>query len=107
MFRKYENKQNITKMKFEVPVVCYCTLGDNYYKPILNIEIGLSSKIVDFLDLEVFFKKELNGAKYTSEELVGKVFDTMKEIYNPKYLFVQVSSDSHFSIKTIKEEYFE
>lgn len=106
-FRQYKNKQKITAMEFEVPVLCYCTLGKNYYKPTLSIAIELRDNIVDFLDLEDFFKKELNGAKLTCEDLVEKVFKTMKDIYNPKYLYVCCQSDSHFLIRTIREEVFE
>lgn len=105
-FRSYENEQNITRMEFEVPVVCYCPLGVNYYKPTLLIKIELSNRIIDFLDLEDFFKKELNGEKYTCEDLVGYVFSTMQKIYNPRYLYVCCESDSHFKIKTVKEGRF-
>ena len=102
-FRQYENKQGITKMEFEVPVLCYCTLGKNYYKPTLKIELVLKDKIVDFLDLERYFKQDLNGAKLTCEDLVEDVFKTIKEVYNPKKLRVCCQSDSHFIIRTIKE----
>lgn len=106
-FRQYDNKQKITEMEFEVPVVCYCPLGKNYYKPTLYISLKLSKNIVDFIDLEDFFKKELNGKGLTCEDLVGTVFNVMKDIYNPHYLRVQCKSDSHFVINTVKEEYFE
>ena len=102
-FRQYNNEQGITRMEFEVPVICYCTLGLNYYKPTLKIEIELNDKIVDFLDLERYFKTDLNGEKLTCENLVKNVFDTMKKIYNPTKLKVCCQSDSHFLIRTIKE----
>jgi len=102
-FRQYENKQEISKMEFEVPVVCYCPLGKNYYKPLLKIELEMRNYIVDFIDLERYFKVDLNGAAKTCEDLVNDVFNTLKEAYNPTKLRVCCQSDSHFIIRTIKE----
>ncbi len=101
--RKYKNENQISRMEFEVPVVVYCPLGNNYNKAFVGIEFTLSDTIVDFIDLEKFFKVDLNGAHLTSEELCARVFDVIKTEYNPKTLKVTVESNSHFTIRTIKE----
>ena len=101
--RTYENK-GISKMKMSVPVTVFCPLGPNYYRATINIEIELGDVIVDFLDLEDYFKKELNGKHLTSEDLVIEIFNHLDEAYKPMHLTVSSKSDSHFAIEVIKEK---
>lgn len=100
--RQYKNEQGITAMKFTAPATVYCHLGANYYRASVTCEMELADRIVDFIDLEDYFKKELNGKSLTTEELVGEVFATLEREYAPKTLTVTVHSDSHFPIDTIK-----
>lgn len=101
--RTYPNENGITKMEFTVPATVFCPLGPNYYRGTVTAEVELGDKIVDFLDLEDYFKKDLNGKPLTTEQLCDEVFQTLNNIYEPKHLRVTVLSDSHFPIKTIKE----
>ena len=100
--RTYENK-GIDKMKFTVPVTPFCPLGPNYYRATINVEMELGEVIVDFLDLEDYFKKELNGKDLTSEDLVVEIYNKLDEVFKPMHLKVSSSSDSHFAIEVIKE----
>lgn len=102
--RTYSNEQEISRMEFTVPATVFCPLGPNYYRAMVTCELELGDTIVDFLDLEDYFKKELNGEHLTTENLCGEVFNTLDEVYSPKHLRVTVLSDSHFPIKTIKEK---
>lgn len=101
--RTYENK-GINKMNFEVPVTVFCPLGPNYYRANIKVEMELGNFIVDFLDLEEYFKKTLNGKELTTEDLVIEVFNTLNETYKPMHLLVSSHSDSHFPIDVIKEK---
>lgn len=101
--RTYENK-GIDKMNFTVPVTVFCPLGPNYYRAVLTVKMELGEVIADFLDLENYFKKELNGKHLTSENLVIEVFNYLDEIYKPMHLSVSSHSDSHFDIDIIKEK---
>lgn len=101
--RTYKNVQEISSLKFSVPVTVFCPLGPNYYRAVVDCEMKLGDVIADFLDLERFFKKDLNGEHLTTEDLVAKVFDVMSATYHPEHIRVSVHSDSHFSIETIKE----
>ena len=73
--RTYENK-GITRMNFTIPVTVFCPLGPNYYRSTLSVEMELGENIVDFHDLEDYFKVELNGKELTSEDLVIEVFNS-------------------------------
>lgn len=101
--RTYSNEKNISRMKFTAPVTPFCPLGPNYYRATVTCELELGDKIVDFLDLEAYFKKELNGSSLTTEDLCDEVFQTLSKVYEPKHIRVTVGSDSHFPIETIKE----
>lgn len=101
--RTYENK-GVNKMNFKVPVTVFCPLGPNYYRATLEVKMELGNNIVDFLDLEDYFKKELNGKHLTTEDLVIEVFNTLDEYYKPMHLSVASHSDSHFDIEVIKEK---
>ena len=101
--RTYENSNAITEMRFRVPATVYCPLGANYYRAVIDLQIKLDKKIVDFVDLEVFFKSEINGKHLTTEQLCDLILETMKTNYEPKYIRCEVLSDSHFEIRTIKE----
>ena len=101
--RTYPNENGITKMRFTVPTTVFCPLGPNYYRGTVTAEVELGDKIVDFLDLEDYFKKDLNGKHLTTEQLCDEEFQHLKSHYEPKHLKVVVLSDSHFPIETIKE----
>ena len=101
--RTYPTENGITKMRFTVPATVFCPLVPNYYRGTVTAEVELGEKIVDFLDLEDYFKKDLNGKHLTTEQLCDEVFQTLKLHYEPKHIKVVVLSDSHFPIETIKE----
>lgn len=101
--RTYENK-GINTMNFEVPVTVYCTLGANYYRAMISVHMELGEKIVDFIDLEDYFKKELNGKPFTTEDLVIEIFNKLDYVYQPMHLRVTSQSDSHFKIQVAKEK---
>ena len=101
--RTYENK-GVNKMSFSVPVTPFCPLGPNYYRAQVDVEIELNNIIVDFLDLEDYFKKELNGKSLTTEDLTIEVFNTLDEIYKPMHLKVTSHSNSHFDLGITKEK---
>ena len=101
--RTYSNDKGISRMKFTAPASVFCPLGPNYYRAMVTCELELGEKIVDFLDLEAYFKRDLNGKELTTENLCDEVFQTLKSVYEPKHIRVTVMSDSHFSIETIKE----
>lgn len=101
-FRRYENEHGISNMNFTAPVTVFCPLGPNYYRAAVTCEIELDAFIVDFIDLENYFKKELNGKELTTEALAGEVFAALEKAYAPKSITVKVHSDSHFPIDTIK-----
>lgn len=102
--KTYSNDNGITRMRFlDVPVTVFCPLGPNYYRASVSCEIELNDTITDFLDLEAYFKQELNGKHLTSEQLCDEVFQKLTSVYEPEHLRVVVRSDSHFPIETIKE----
>ena len=101
--RTYNNDKNITEYNFRVPVTVNCPLGKNYYRATVSLKIVLGNKIVDFLDLEHYFKFELNGLDLTTENLAARILDDMVKEYEPKFVRCEVLSDSHFEIHTVKE----
>ena len=101
--RTYENK-GVNKMSFSVPVTPFCPLGPNYYRAQVDVELELNEVIVDFLDLEDYFKKELNGKKLTTEDLTIEVFNTLDKLYKPMHLKVTSHSNSHFELEITKEK---
>lgn len=101
--RTYENK-GINEMYFTVPVTPFCPLGPNYYRALVEVSIELKDTIVDFLDLEDYFKKELNGKSLTTEDLTIEVFNKLNEVYKPMHLKVTSHSNSHFDLSVTKEK---
>jgi hypothetical protein len=101
--RTYENK-GVNELNFTVPVTAFCPLGPNYYRAMVDVKIELGDKIVDFLDLEDYFKKELNGKPLTTEDLTIEIFNKLNDTYNPKHLRVASHSNSHFELEVVKEK---
>lgn len=101
--RTYEN-MGVNRMNISVPVTVFCPLGPNYYRAEVDIEMELNKVIVDFIDLENYFKKELNGKDLTTEELTVEIFNTLDEIYKPIHLKVTSHSNSHFELSITKEK---
>ena len=103
MIRVYDNVNKVNKMCFSAPATPYCRLGQNYYRAKVEVEIELAKHIVDFCDLETYFKADLNGADLTVEELCNEVFETLRNAYKPHSIKVTVNSDSHFPIAVTKD----
>lgn len=100
--RRYPNEHGISRMEFTVPVTPFCPLGPNYYRATVECVVELDGYIIDFLDLEEYFKVKLNGAKLTTEALASEVYETLMREYLPLSVVVRVHSDSHFPITTEK-----
>ncbi len=101
--RTYENN-GVDKLEFSVPVTAFCPLGPNYYRAQVDVIIELGDLVVDFLDLEDYFKKELNGKHLTTEDLTIEVFNKLNEVYKPMHLKVTSHSNSHFELAVTKEK---
>lgn len=101
--RTYENK-GVNRLDFTVPVTPFCPLGPNYYRAQVTVNMELGDVIVDFLDLEDYFKKELNGKHLTTEDLTIEVFNKLDEVYKPMHLKVTSHSNSHFELDITKEK---
>lgn len=100
--RTFENSMKVDRLKFTAKTVPYCRLGENYYHADITVEIMLGKKLCDFLDIEDYFKS-LNGESLIDEELVAKVFEDFKAVYEPEHMIVTVRTSSHFPLEVSKE----
>ena len=103
ILRRYPNKEGITQFTFELPACGKCTIGGNFRTSIVKGYLELGDYYCDLEDLQRYIEKDLNGGTYTEEELAGKVFDTLKEAYEPKHMKIIIYSTLHFPTEVIKE----
>jgi hypothetical protein len=101
--QKYANTNNITKTIYDYPVCSYCTIGKDFYTGEFHIEIEMSEHFVDYNEVRNFLEYELNGVHATAEELLGKVFEKILELYAPKGVYIEYKFHTPLPTKIIKE----
>ena len=92
--RRYKNEQGITSTKFEQEVIIRCTLGGNFNKTKVEVELEHGDWYLDFDDIRDYFN-DLYGKEFSQEELIAEVYDTMWREYEPKTLIVRAIETTH------------
>lgn len=100
---KIENVDSIDRIEFSKNITLYCPLGYGYYLAKVSVDITPDEILMDYLDIEEFFKS-MEGQEFIIEEAVAKIHDFLKTHYRPLAVIVKVTAESnvHFPVTVTK-----
>lgn len=90
----FPNDYGIGLTHFKTETTVFCPIGKDYYKADIEVWVTGQKRIVDFLDINDFCVKELNGKVLSHEELTAVVFQEMEREFQPEHLKVSVVTEA-------------
>ena len=97
------NDNNISMIQFNQNIQAFCPMGHDFYTNHITVSFCPGDLIPDYCDVEKFMRS-LAGKELIIEDVVGIVFDYLKENYQPENLAVTSTVDDavHFPVKVTK-----
>ena len=86
---KIENKEEIKKIIMKPTVITKCKIGQDWYKNNLEITFVPDEYYPDYMKLESWIMKNLDGKELNIEEVTDLVYDYLKTTYEPFELHVK------------------
>lgn len=99
------NTQKITKVKFSKIAHCFCPLGNDWYTCNVDAEVNLGAELIDFLDIDAYFKTEIESKHLIVEDVVAKTAEFIERYHVQGYSISAKTSDAvHCPVEVIKEK---
>ena len=104
-FTLLENTQGIDKITMRPVVHNKCVIGGDWYTNQLTIVFCPRRYYPDYMQVQEWLMKEVDGKDYNIEDVVSKVYHFLDRIYEPSSLEVTtevVGCKTHFDVKVEK-----
>ena len=102
---KLENKQRITEIIMKPIAFTKCEIGKDWYKNEMEIIFTPGIYYPDYIEVNDFVMKEIDGKELNIEDVVKEIFDLLSS-YEPVHLKVIdhiKGCKTHFDVDVIKE----
>ena len=100
-----KNTQQITTVKFHKIAHCFCPLGNDWYTCKVDATIYLGEELIDFLDIDSYFRDEIESKSLIVEDVVAKTAEFIKRYNVQEYSVHAETSDAvHCPVEVIKTE---
>lgn len=103
--KKIENKQNISKIIMKPTAYTKCVIGQDWYKNEFDIEFIPGDYYPDYMDVNSYIMQEIDGAELNIEDAVEKIYDFLRENYEPQVLVITDHIEgckTHFDVDVVK-----
>ena len=101
-----KNTQNITKVKFFKIAHCFCPLGHDWYTCNVEAEVYLGEELIDFLDIDAYFRDEIESEHLIVEDVVAKTAEFIERYNVQGYSISAKTSDAvHCAVEVVKEKF--
>ena len=101
-----KNTQKITKVKFSKIAHCFCPLGNDWYTCNVEAEVFLGDELIDFLDIDKYFKEEIESKSLIVEDVVAKTAEFIEGYNVHGYSISAKTSDAvHCPVEVVKETF--
>lgn len=103
---KIENEQEVSLIIMKPVAYTKCAIGQDWYKNLLEITFMPNSCYPDYMEVNEWVMKEIDGKELNIEDVVANVYDYIKREYDPLDLSVKdniVGCKTHFDVVVIKE----
>ena len=102
---KIPNEQKILRIKMMPVAYTKCEIGQDWYKNELEIHFWADDCYPDYMEVNEWIMKEIDGKTLNIEDVVEMVYDFLKENYSPLFLEVHDhvrGCKTHFDVEVIK-----
>lgn len=103
---KIENNQNISEIIMYPTAITKCAIGQDWYQNEFEIHFEPNRCYPDYMEVQAYIMKEVDGQELNIEEAVEKIYDYLTSEYDPYCLKVidRVHGNKvHFDVCVIKE----
>lgn len=100
-----ENKEGIKKIIMKPTACTLCAIGQDWYRSNLEIEFIPDRYYPDYMEVQDWIMKEIDGHEMNIETVIDKVYNFIKHEYLPKDLRITnhvTGCKSHFDVIVIK-----
>jgi hypothetical protein len=102
-----KNTQKIAKVKFSKIAHCFCPLGNDWYTCNVDAEVYLGEELIDFLDIDAYFRDEIESKSLIVEDVVAKTAEFIDRYNVNDYSISAKTSDAvHCPVEVIKHKFF-
>lgn len=103
---KIENKQKIDLIIMKPIAYTKCAIGQDWYKNSLEITFCPNNCYPDYMEVNEWVMKEIDGKELNIEDVVDLVYNYIKNEYDPLDLTVRndiAGCKTHFDVVVIRE----
>lgn len=103
---KLKNTQEITKIIMKPVAFTKCAIGGDWYKNELLIEFVPDEYYPDYMQVNEYVMKEIDGKELNIEDVVNMIYEKIKDEYYPASLKVTdyiKGCKTHFDVEVVKE----
>lgn len=83
-----ENTYGIYSIVYKPTAICFCPLGQDYYRNRFEVVIEPNKFIPDYCELDKWIEENINGETLIIEEAVAKLHEYIEKQYKPLWLNV-------------------
>lgn len=103
---KIKNTQDISFILMKPVAYTKCAIGQDWYKNELEIDFVPKDCYPDYMAVNEWIMKNIDGKEFNIEDVVEKIYDYLKEEYTPESLSVVDhirGCKTHFDVDVIKQ----
>ena len=97
-------KYNIKEINMYPTAICFCPLGNDWYKNKFCVTMQPSSIIPNYCEIEEWLDDNIRGESLIIEEAISIFYSYLNETYRPITLEIKshVEDAKHFPVEVIK-----
>lgn len=96
-----ENKEKVRYIEMYPKARCFCPIGKAWYTNEFKASFFPNEYYLDYLDVENFINKEIEGKSLTIEEACKKLYDYLYEKVDNVQVESHVNDATHFPVKVV------
>ena len=98
-----KNKYGIKEITMFPTAICFCPLGNDWYKNQFEVKMQVNQNIPDYCEVEKWLDENICGKSLIIEEAVKKFHDYLVENYTPITVEIKssVNDAKHFPVQVM------
>lgn len=100
-----KNNEKIKEIIMKPKAISKCKIGQDWYKHEFNIIFHPEATYPDYMTVNDWIKKKIDGQELNIEEAVDIIYNYLSDTYNPAFLQVEdniTDCKTHFDVTVIK-----
>lgn len=96
-----DNEYGIKEIVMYPVAICFCPLGNDWYKNQFEVKMQINQKIPDYCEIERWLDENIRGKSLIIEDAVNKFYSFLIETYKPVLIEIKsyVNDAKHFPVE--------